>query len=345
MSNYHLGWDIGGAHLKAALLNPQGQIQQVFQQACPLWKGLNELHSAFTQILQQINPNITRVKPGLKRSRIQIVKTIKYEIHRNFSKLISTTIFTSLLFLLFFAMNQALEAGGADIPANTTEYVKIFMKIVSMVINIIAISFAGSIISEDFEKQTGNLIFPKIPKKRLLVGRVIARYFLASIALLSFFLLVAGITSFKYEESLPVEFWQAFGWSELYLFAVMAFVTLFSSIMKKSLTAMILSFMMMLMIFTTLITLTAYLGVTSEPFYYLTYYSNIILSCFNMPANRQIARSFVAGPPGTPVGENELTYMTWSTPSVTGAFWGMIIYSIVCLTLSYFLFKRRQNSN
>ena len=54
MSNYHLGWDIGGAHLKAALLNPQGQIQQVFQQACPLWKGLNELQLAFTQILQQI---------------------------------------------------------------------------------------------------------------------------------------------------------------------------------------------------------------------------------------------------------------------------------------------------
>ena len=58
MSNYHLGWDIGGAHLKAALLNPQGQIEQIFQQACPLWKGLNELQQTFSQVLQQINQPI-----------------------------------------------------------------------------------------------------------------------------------------------------------------------------------------------------------------------------------------------------------------------------------------------
>lgn len=49
-----IGWDIGGAHLKAAYLQ-QGQIS-VYQQPCPLWKGLSHLQHAVQQILQDL-PN------------------------------------------------------------------------------------------------------------------------------------------------------------------------------------------------------------------------------------------------------------------------------------------------
>jgi probable H4MPT-linked C1 transfer pathway protein len=46
-----IGWDIGGAHLKAALLNSQGEVLQVYQQPCLLWKGLAQLESAVEIIL------------------------------------------------------------------------------------------------------------------------------------------------------------------------------------------------------------------------------------------------------------------------------------------------------
>jgi probable H4MPT-linked C1 transfer pathway protein len=49
-----VGWDIGGAHLKAALLNSDGKIIEVYQYACPLWKGLVELESAVTVILKML---------------------------------------------------------------------------------------------------------------------------------------------------------------------------------------------------------------------------------------------------------------------------------------------------
>jgi (4-(4-[2-(gamma-L-glutamylamino)ethyl]phenoxymethyl)furan-2-yl)methanamine synthase len=49
-----IGWDIGGAHLKAAVLNPHGQIVQIYQQSCPLWKGLMQLVQAVTAITQQL---------------------------------------------------------------------------------------------------------------------------------------------------------------------------------------------------------------------------------------------------------------------------------------------------
>ncbi len=49
-----IGWDIGGAHVKAALLDENGQILQVLQQPCPLWKGIDHLHQAMAAILQAI---------------------------------------------------------------------------------------------------------------------------------------------------------------------------------------------------------------------------------------------------------------------------------------------------
>ncbi len=53
-TTYSLGWDIGGAHLKAAVINPDGIIIDIFQQPCPLWKGLATLHAAVNAVLQAL---------------------------------------------------------------------------------------------------------------------------------------------------------------------------------------------------------------------------------------------------------------------------------------------------
>jgi (4-(4-[2-(gamma-L-glutamylamino)ethyl]phenoxymethyl)furan-2-yl)methanamine synthase len=42
-----IGWDVGGAHLKAARVE-NGIITQAVQIPCPLWLGLGELDRAFT---------------------------------------------------------------------------------------------------------------------------------------------------------------------------------------------------------------------------------------------------------------------------------------------------------
>jgi (4-(4-[2-(gamma-L-glutamylamino)ethyl]phenoxymethyl)furan-2-yl)methanamine synthase len=45
-----VGWDVGGAHLKACLLQ-RGQVFGVMQLACPLWQGLEHLDRAVEQVL------------------------------------------------------------------------------------------------------------------------------------------------------------------------------------------------------------------------------------------------------------------------------------------------------
>jgi (4-(4-[2-(gamma-L-glutamylamino)ethyl]phenoxymethyl)furan-2-yl)methanamine synthase len=47
-----IGWDIGGAHLKAVLLNAHGEVGQVLQLPCQLWKGLAQLEAAINNMLQ-----------------------------------------------------------------------------------------------------------------------------------------------------------------------------------------------------------------------------------------------------------------------------------------------------
>ena len=57
-----VGWDIGGAHLKAALLDGKGEIINILQLPCQLWRGLNQLEAAIAVALQafKINPGYAR---------------------------------------------------------------------------------------------------------------------------------------------------------------------------------------------------------------------------------------------------------------------------------------------
>lgn len=48
-----LGWDLGGAHLKAAHLDVQGRVLGVIQLPCPLWRGTDYLQRSVDEVLSQ----------------------------------------------------------------------------------------------------------------------------------------------------------------------------------------------------------------------------------------------------------------------------------------------------
>lgn len=50
----YTGWDIGGAHLKIASMNQQGELQRVKQYATPLWQGVEILESALPNTLNEL---------------------------------------------------------------------------------------------------------------------------------------------------------------------------------------------------------------------------------------------------------------------------------------------------
>lgn len=48
-----VGWDIGGAHLKAVMLNANGALLHSMQLPCALWRGLGMLENAIEQVFVQ----------------------------------------------------------------------------------------------------------------------------------------------------------------------------------------------------------------------------------------------------------------------------------------------------
>ena len=57
MPNDILGWDIGGANLKAARINAAGAVAAVVQIPCPLWRGLPELALAMQSAFEFVGTN------------------------------------------------------------------------------------------------------------------------------------------------------------------------------------------------------------------------------------------------------------------------------------------------
>lgn len=54
-SSYISGWDIGGAHVKVARCDHRGNLQDVIQIACPLWKGIDQLASAIEAVFKLLD--------------------------------------------------------------------------------------------------------------------------------------------------------------------------------------------------------------------------------------------------------------------------------------------------
>ena len=70
-----VGWDIGGAHLKAALMEYDGRLRQVMQVPCPLWQGVGHLKSALEKIARNF---------GITSSDLNVV-TMTGEMADNFT--------------------------------------------------------------------------------------------------------------------------------------------------------------------------------------------------------------------------------------------------------------------
>jgi (4-(4-[2-(gamma-L-glutamylamino)ethyl]phenoxymethyl)furan-2-yl)methanamine synthase len=49
-----IGWDLGGAHLKAAVYRPDGGLDRVVQRATPLWRGLEHLDAALAGLRDEL---------------------------------------------------------------------------------------------------------------------------------------------------------------------------------------------------------------------------------------------------------------------------------------------------
>lgn len=285
---------------------------------------------------------IEKQKAGLRRDLTQIGDTITFEFKRNLKSFILMLLVFLGIFIIFLIVQELQYLQDVPLQEDPIDYIISYTSMFGFMVILSAAGFAGSIIAEDFHKQTGNLIFPKISKTRLLIGRVISRYGLNAICVTFYYILIGLMTFIKYGE-IPIVLLGSLGWALIYTFMIFSFVTLLSSIMKSTAITIIVSILFLLIVFNLISMILRFAGVEGEPFYILTYYEGIIANSMAMPDPRYSEINMPTGPGGG--GGEFATFINWVTPTEIAALIGMLIYISVFICLTYFLYKRRQSKS
>jgi len=286
---------------------------------------------------------IEKQKSGLRRNLTQIDKTIRFELRKGFRTFLFICFVFVGIFTIYFIIQELLLFQEVALPDDPIVFISQYLDMFGFIVILSAAGFAGSIIAEDFHKQTGNLLFPKISKRNLLIGRIISRYALNALCVIIYYILVGIVTFIKYEE-IPLVFWGSMGWALLYTFMIFTFVTFLSSLMKSTSITIIVSVLFMLILFNMITMIFVFAGLKIEPLFIITYYEGIISASMAMPDPRYAEIMMPMGQGQNGMG-GMASFFSWSTPSEAAALIGMLILISIFLGSAYFLYRRRQSKS
>ena len=88
-----IGWDIGGAHLKAVLLNAEGSVVNVKQIPCPLWLGLDKLETSMLTMLNifDISPMSAQHSVTMTGELVDLFDNRKELANSSFSNILASS--------------------------------------------------------------------------------------------------------------------------------------------------------------------------------------------------------------------------------------------------------------
>jgi len=206
-----------------------------------------------------------------------------------------------------------------------------------ILINIFSVCFFfGGIICTEYSKKTGYVVFPKINKYKLIIGKYLGALTLV-IGVNGLYYYILGLLGlYFYGEPINSRFFLSFGIACLYLLAVSSFVTLISSFMRSVNITIITAILMLLIGFRIIASLVVLSNPDFEPLYSLDYLSNLITSVLSkdFPTKREDRYEDYE--------EEGFIYRYWITPSIEGGIIVMILYAIISISLAMVIFKRRQ---
>jgi ABC-type transport system involved in multi-copper enzyme maturation permease subunit len=281
--------------------------------------------------------NQSSLQNASNRGFIQIFATIGFELRKNLKKFLILLILVGVFFGLSLYLTTLQESRSEMERYPTPDrYIQSFLGLLGMLIMIIATTFGGSSLVIDFQEDTGNLLFPLIPRGRLMLGRMIANLILASSLVFSYYFGIGIVTLILYEE-LVVGFWISLGWAVLYTLMLLSFVTFVSSFMKRTSAVVVMCLILFLIIFDIIIGILSFTEV--EPWFIPTYYAMIISQSLAMPDPRYFDMSL--GDIGGEV-DFDFSLRQWLTPSPAIAAIGMVVFTLIFLILGYIIYRNRQ---
>ena len=266
-----------------------------------------------------------------------IYHTMIFEMKKQTKKLYFFAVITILVAVLLGYILQLFP----DYPLSDTQagFFSGGLTFISFITLFAACLFFSGIICSEFNKRTGFIVFPKINKYKLIIGKYLGNLILV-VFIVAIYYFILGLFGFLYYGGpINIRIFYSFGFAVLYVIALSSFVTLFSSFMKNVNITIIITLVILLMGFNIADQIINLIFAdTFEPLYSLAYLGSLITSVLlnPFPVLRYEITSFSGmGPMGFSFG-------TWVTPSIFMGTTLLLVYIIACFLLAAFLFKRRQ---
>ncbi len=270
-----------------------------------------------------------------------IYHTIIFEMKKQRKKLY---FFTVIAILVAVLLGYILPLFPDYFLSNTqAEFFSGGLTFISFITLFAACLFFSGIICSEFNKRTGFIVFPKINKYKLIIGKYLGNLVLV-VFIVAIYYFILGILGFLYYGGpINIRIFYSFGFAVLYVIALSSFVTLFSSFMKNVNITIIITLVILLMGFNiadqiiTLIFADAF-----EPLYSLAYLGNLITSILQNPFPNPRFDEFPIPGMGPGMMGGDFSFFTWLTPSVFMGTTLLLVYIFACFVLAAILFKRRQ---
>jgi ABC-type transport system involved in multi-copper enzyme maturation permease subunit len=202
--------------------------------------------------------------------------------------------------------------------------------------------FFSGIICSEFNKKTGYIVFPKINKYKLILGKYLGNLILVTVIVTIYYTLLGLLGILYYGGPVNIRLFYSYGFAILYVITLSSFVTFFSSFMKSENTTIIATLIILLIGFniaTQVITL-IFKG-SLEPLFSITYLGNLITAILDnpFPDPRYQETTFGGGAGGF---GGHFTFGQWVTPSITIGITLLLGFTIAFFIFAALLFKRRQ---
>ncbi|MEJ2280042.1 MAG: hypothetical protein P8Y70_20185 [Candidatus Lokiarchaeota archaeon] len=253
------------------------------------------------------NKNLVGIKP--------IYYTVIFEMKKQkkiFYFFFGISILISLLLSYFLQLipNNLLSDTQA-------EFFNQGLNFISFITLFAACLFFSGIICSEFNKKTGFIVFPKINKYKLILGKYLGNLILVVVIITAYYFVLGLFGIYYYGTPINIRFFYSYGFALLYVIVLSSFVTFFSSFMKSVTLTIITTLLILLIGFNIADSIvTLLVGDKFEPLYSLAYLGNLITQILSnpFPNPRYVVYSFGGNGPGG-LGRR-FNFGTWLTPSI-----------------------------
>ena len=277
---------------------------------------------------------LTGIKP--------VIYTMVFELKKQKKKLYFFLVITILIgFLLGYILNLIPSNLLAD---TQTDFFNNGLQFISFLTLFAACLFFSGIICSEFNKKTGFIVFPKINKYKLIVGKYLGNLISVVAIVTVYYLLLALLGFYYYGGSINPRLFYSYGIAILYVIALSSFVTFFSSFMRSVNLTIISTLIILFMGFNIADQIVVLVFADKfEPLYSLAYLGSLITGILNNPFPDPRYVEFTFGGEGMGFGGGgSFTFGQWITPTIGIGITLLLINIIGFFILAAILFKRRQ---